>query len=217
VRTVALVVVEPILAHQHGDGFLSDRKGAAKPATLVTPVQRNQLERLDVLEQHADGMPARFDQLRRRAQPKPAETVTAFVQSDAMREHRANVRYTEHIHQELAQLIRCLPHATYVIRLADRIEMVADVVGTASRRHNDVLERPKSLHVLAHCGGRTTLVPCVCQRLATAGLRRRVCDLTTEPSQKLQRCDPDVRKELIDIAGYEKADIQRRTPAGLLQ
>ena len=83
--TGLFVIGDAIVAHHAGDGFFADRESSTESATIIGPLQGNELNAFDFLKQAAGEVEVGNHAFRRATQAKFSQSVTTVVQADTMR------------------------------------------------------------------------------------------------------------------------------------
>jgi hypothetical protein len=118
----------------------------------------------------------------------------------------------EHVVQELDELARVAAHRLHRRRLLDRGQLVADVVRAASRRRHDVLVAGEVAREQRLGVARLGVAAAVGHRLAAACLLERIVDLAADALEQLERRDPHLGEEGVDVARHEQRDLHREAP-----
>src|SRR5258708_39251156 len=112
----------------------------------------------------------------------------------------------QNVVQEFHQLIGVLANMFYLFRLFEAIEVTADLLYAATRRTNDVIKLFKVFDEQMFRRLGVLFIAAVGHRLPATGLVERLTNIESEPLQKLQGGDPNLRIYKVDVARYEQAD-----------
>ena len=120
----------------------------------------------------------------------------------------------EHVVHELDQFVGPLPDLDRLRGLRNGGQILAHMVRATAGGRDDIVVARKIPDEQRFGGGRIVLAPAVGHRLPATGLVQRVVHFDAEALEQLERRDPDLGEEGVDVAGDEQRSFHRMHSSG---
>ena len=201
------MIGDPVLPHQARNRFFADGERPAKSAALIGPLWLGKRQPLDQFQQLPGLVERGPHRLGGTPQPQFPQSMAALVQPHPVRKLGGQPGHFQHIDQVLAQLVDPRPQ-----RFERRVVMEVLVIVRPHHRHatsrgahhrvvgREDLDKPAGQWL--GIGGAAR----VRHRLPAARLGLGEIDLHPQLLQQLDRGEPDLGIELIDVTGNEQTN-----------
>jgi hypothetical protein len=197
-----------VFSHFYRDGFFRHAEGAAKTATLVCPVQLDQLDTFHHIQETPRFRKGRRHQLAHLRQMEPALTMTALVKTNPIREAGVEMVDLQYIGKEFDEFEDLSGDTaglvlTHGMARTPTVQMFLDMQDTTAGRGDDVFELRKIFDEEIVTAAGEMFETRIGHGLSATGLVRRIDHFATQLFQQLQGGDTHLGIKLIDITGYE--------------